>query len=360
MESCLQTWMMMQMVRNAAHPFQILYQRDIHLPSRIGVPPLDSDDDDLEIDDTDDAENIQDEPMQEELIDHSIHCFEGHIDAVYSVAWSPTVPALVATGGSDDKTFLWRVGEDAYMETQGAVHELLGHTDTIGVISFSHDGSMLATGGMDGRVKIWNPLDGSCIRTLEGPGESIEWLKWHPRGNVILAGSADFTVWMWLAQTGACMQVFTGHAGPVTCGGFSSDGKIVLTGGGEGDDSLKLWDPKTGECKISVQGAHFHAAPLISLAIHMDSHIALTGSEDGTVKVVSIDNGRVLNTLVGQHNEDTSIEVVAFLPTLPLAATSGMDGKLVLWDVASWTARAVCEHPDVRAIMSLVYLLLHL
>ena len=55
--------------------------------------------------------------------------------------------------------FLWRcsgswvwmqVGEDAFMETQGAVIELTGHTDTLSSLAFSADGSMLASGGMDG------------------------------------------------------------------------------------------------------------------------------------------------------------------------------------------------------------------
>ena len=48
-------------------------------------------------------------------------------------------------------------------------------------------------------------------------------------------------------------QVFTGHAGAVTCGGFTPDGKAVVTGGGEGDASLRVWNPKTGECTAAVQ-----------------------------------------------------------------------------------------------------------
>jgi WD40 repeat protein len=72
--------------------------------------------------------------------------------------------------------------------------------------------------GAAGRVKVWSAAQsgggggdgsgsGQCIQTLEGPGEAVEWVRWHPKGNVLLAGAADFTAWMWLAQTGACMQV---------------------------------------------------------------------------------------------------------------------------------------------------------
>lgn len=47
--------------------------------------------------------------------------------------------------------------------------------------------------------------------------------------------------------------MFSGHSGPVTCGSFTPDGKGVVTGGGEGDASLRLWNPKTGECTLTVQ-----------------------------------------------------------------------------------------------------------
>ena len=53
-------------------------------------------------------------------------------------------------------------------------------------------------------------------------------------------------------------QVLTGHHGAVACGSFTPDGKQVVTGGGEGDASLRVWSPKTGECTCVVQGHGFH------------------------------------------------------------------------------------------------------
>lgn len=58
----------------------------------------------------------------------------------------------------------------------------------------------------------------------------------------------------------ALLQMFAGHKGPVRCGKFSPDGRTVATGGGEGDASLKIWDPKTGTCTHSIQGHGFHTA----------------------------------------------------------------------------------------------------
>jgi len=73
-------------------------------------------------------------------------------------------------------------------------------------------GSLLATASLDATVRVWRVSDGSCVQTLEGPGDGVEWVTWHPKGDVVLAGSEDFTLWMWLAQSGNCMQVGGGGA----------------------------------------------------------------------------------------------------------------------------------------------------
>ncbi len=85
--------------------------------------------------------------------------------------------------------------------------ELSGHTDSVVALGFNATGTLLGTGSMDASVRVWNTTDGSLVRALEGPGDGVEWLQWHPKGDVLLAGCEDFTMWMWLAQTGHCMQV---------------------------------------------------------------------------------------------------------------------------------------------------------
>ena len=59
---------------------------------------------------------------------------------------------------------------------------------------------------------MWDATSGEQRQALEGPGEAVNWVQWHPRGNVLLAGSEDFTAWLWNAQTGACMHVRSHYA----------------------------------------------------------------------------------------------------------------------------------------------------
>lgn len=284
-----------------------------------------------------DSEEGEDaEAGQNEVTDDAVHCFTQHTDAVFAVAWNSADANMVASGGGDDTAYIWRIGQEGH-------HTLKGHTDSVAALAFNSSGTLLASGSLDSRVSIWESTSGRCLHNLEGPGESIEWVNWHPRGDVVLAGSEDFTAWMWNAQSGDMMQVFYGHTGAVRCGQFTPDGKAVVTGGGEGDATLKIWDPKSGSCTGTIQGHGFHEAGLTSVAISADSTVAITGSEDMTAKISNIHTGKVLGTFVG-HTD--SVEAVALSCVLPVAATASIDGKLLIWDNATLSVRGTCEHPE--------------
>uniref|UniRef100_A0A061QHP1 Ribosome assembly protein SQT1 n=1 Tax=Tetraselmis sp. GSL018 TaxID=582737 RepID=A0A061QHP1_9CHLO len=267
--------------------------------------------------------------------DDSFHCFEGHTDSVYSVAWSPKHPDLVASGGGDDMAFLWRVGEDAFQETQGQTYELAGHSDSVVALKFSCDGELLGTGSMDGTVKVWTSKDGELVQTLEGPGEAINWVDWHPKGEVVLAGSEDYSVWMWNVRTGRCMQVFSGHGGSVNCGQFTPDGKSVVTGAQDG--SLRVWNPKTGECSVALQDHGGQGGPF-----HRDG-AAVSGGDEGGVHVSNLATGRVAAELKG-HTD--SVECISLSRFLPLCATASVDCSVGVWDTGTATQRSRLEHPQ--------------
>lgn len=287
----------------------------------------------------DDALNGGSEPGErtaQPVQDDALQASGRHRESVFAVAWNPVAESTVASGGGDDKAFLFQVGTDAHVE-------LDGHTDSVSSMAFSSDGKYLATGGLDGQVKIWDASEGSLVRNLEGPDEGITWLQWHPRGAILIAGSEDFTCWMWNVEKGICMQMFIGHSGAVTCGSFTPDGRAVVTGGGAGDATLRAWSPQTGECTSIVSGHSFHQAGITCLAVNA-SGVAVSGAEDGTVRLSNIDTGRVLGAMKGHED---SVEAVAFAPTLgTLVVSAGLDGKGIVWDTTSLDVRATCVHPQ--------------
>jgi hypothetical protein len=49
-----------------------------------------------------------------------------------------------------------------------------GHTDSVAALAFSSDGQLLASGGLDGIVNVWESSTGTLRHKLEGPGDAIE------------------------------------------------------------------------------------------------------------------------------------------------------------------------------------------
>ena len=119
-----------------------------------GDHPMSSDDEDGE-------EDMLDEEV---IVDDSIQGFFLHTSPVYSIALHEN---WAVTGGGDDLGYVWDV-------TNGEmIMKLDGHTDSVTNVAFSHDGGYLATGGMDGQVRIWNVQEQKLVVALEAGDEVL-------------------------------------------------------------------------------------------------------------------------------------------------------------------------------------------
>ncbi len=280
--------------------------------------------------DEESAEGVAPEGMVE-LQDDSVQGFFDHRDAVFAAAINPANPDLVVCGGAEDKGFLFSSANGE------RVAELGGHSDSVSSVGWNFDGTLCATGGLDGKVKVWDAR-GELVQTLEGPTGGINWLKWHPRGNALLAGSEDCSSWLWLAPQNKNVAVFFGHAGPVECGDMSTDGKVCVTG--SEDCTVRIWRPKDGSCAHVLQGHAFHRAPVVRVAVGRATAL-LSGDAEGGLRLANLE-GHVLGPLSG-HTD--SIECLAFSETLPLAVSGSMDKSIRVWDLDTLSLRQTQQLP---------------
>ncbi len=69
---------------------------------------------------------------------------------------------MLASGGYDKTIKLWDVASGRELRT------LSGHTDPVSSVAFSPDGNVLASGGGDNTIKLWDVASGRELRTLSG------------------------------------------------------------------------------------------------------------------------------------------------------------------------------------------------
>jgi serine/threonine protein kinase len=74
---------------------------------------------------------------------------------------------------------------------------LSGHTQMVNTVSFSPNGSLLASGGDDRSVKIWRVSDGQEVRTLYGNGDHIKRVAFSKDGNILVSTGRDGWIRWW-------------------------------------------------------------------------------------------------------------------------------------------------------------------
>lgn len=318
--------------------------------------------DDEPMDDGDDGEDGDDGDDKMVIHDSSIAAFYGaRGESIFTIAMHPKFPSppLAVSGGSDDTSFIWNV-------TDGEIVQQLlpKHKDSVTMVGWNADGTLVATGGMDGIINVFacqSPGDWTQWKhlvALEG-GDEVQFLTWHPKGNVLAAGYGDCTCWMWQLPKGDVMNVFTGHEDAVTAGRFTPDGRKLMTTSTDG--SLIIYDPRQSAplSKLGSSDSRFASeGGFVCLAISPDSKLAAVGSVTGQARVVSlvgVDQGgglSVVSALAG-HIDGESIEGIAFIDLLANTAggvghlvTAATDGKAVVWDLQTKQVRVECVHYD--------------
>jgi WD40 repeat protein len=170
------------------------------------------------------------------------YTLQGHTGLITDAAFSPDGTRL-AVGGSGEKIWLWDVATRTLERT--FVLPVGGGA----TLAFSPDGRFLAAGGaQDCTVRIVEVASGHVSKVFPGHTEPIGELTFSPDGTRLASTSYDGTVRLWPlsdGSPGSPAQMLQGHAGPVYAAAFSPDGRTLATGGHDG--AVRLWDIATAQ-----------------------------------------------------------------------------------------------------------------
>ncbi|XP_074496982.1 autophagy-related protein 16-1 isoform X3 [Sebastes fasciatus] len=133
-----------------------------------------------------------------------------------------------------------------------ALHVFEAHDGEVNAVRFSPGSRLLATGGMDRRVKLWEVVAGRCEPkgALTGSNAGITSIEFDSAGSYLLAASNDFASRIWTVDDYRLRHTLTGHSGKVLSARFLLDNARIVSG--SYDRTLKLWDLRSKVCMKTV------------------------------------------------------------------------------------------------------------
>jgi hypothetical protein len=246
--------------------------------------------------------------------------------SVLCAAFSPE-GRLLATGGDDRDVRLW----NPITGLRDRVHLLSGHRAAVESVAFNPSGSVLASAGRDRTVRLWDPRTGRLLNTLTGLGDLVLDVQFSPDGRLIATAEPE-TVRLWDTATGEQVRPMPGLRGTQLA--FSPDGRFLASGGwqanvaGELHWTVELVRPANGQpVRTLVTGPSVAA-----LAFGANGSVLASGDEEGSVRLWDPSDGRRLRSLSAHAGGVTSL---AYRPDGRLLASSGRDRAVRLWDTVT-------------------------
>jgi WD40 repeat protein len=228
-----------------------------------------------------------------------LHTFPGHSWGVVSVDFSPDGQLLAVgyikgdyvPGGLVD---VWDIANETVLQRFGGAH-----------VAFSADGELLASGGGGANryAYVHRVSDGYELAQIYS-GSYIGALALSPDGQIVATGGSDNLIKLWDAYTGAPIRNLVGHSDDISALAFSPDGEILASGAGgfdePGDSTIKLWQVSDGTLLRTLDG---HDQWVYALSYAPNGAHLLSSGRDGsspnsytTIRIWQVADGALLQT----------------------------------------------------------------
>jgi WD40 repeat protein len=200
----------------------------------------------------------------------------------------------------------------------------LEHPAEVASLSFSADGTRLATAAADNAARLWELATGFQLQAFLHTGP-VRAVACHPGNNALLiSGSADKTVALHTTTISRVLATGT----PVRAVSVTANGTHVLTAGDDG--KIKLWNTGNGanERTLEAGGKALHA-----LAVSKNNILLAAGGDDQTLRLFTLADGKLL----AEIKAPGVVRSLTFTPNsqaLAAACTpAGGAGVLQTWNV---------------------------
>ena len=256
---------------------------------------------------------------------------------------------ILAVGGIDGSVRIWDLATQMKLRTlRSRLHLRTGHSARTTALGFSADGGMLASGHLDGSIYVWNPATGLETETSLRHEGAVGGVGFAAGGEILVSGGADATVKFWelaAVTAGEARRQMRRQPAEVACLAVVAGGEIVITG--HTNRCLRVHEVASGRLVATLHG---HRSAPSALAVSDDGKLVASGCRDGTVHLHHLESREQARVFEGHTKTVSSIR---FFASGRQFASVAMDSSLLIWDAEADDPLAILEGPASDAHASL-------
>ncbi|XP_045109366.1 periodic tryptophan protein 2 homolog [Portunus trituberculatus] len=245
------------------------------------------------------------------------------------------------------------------MKDKGAiVHSLNISNQTITSVAMNQSGDWMALGVSSlGQLVVWEWQSESFILKQQGHFNNMRVVLYSPDGQNLATGGEDGKVKLWSCQTSFCFVTFSEHTAAVTGLAFTQSGRAIITSSLDGTvRAFDLTRYRNFKTLTSTRPTQFSC-----VTVDCSGELVASGSQDShDIYLWSLQTGRLLEVLAGHQGPVSSVQFSS-QPGSTLMVSTGWDGTVKVWDAISNTTSkesiglssdglCVCIRPDGKQI----------